>query len=173
MSCKSTMYVVEGETEERFLKEMIYLNYIRPGRIKIYNIMQNEICESDSIMLKKNDVIFCFIDTDCIERKNLNKFCNNIKFLKKIGRVIVFVQNKNFEDELRKIFGVTDLKATFGCRGHIKEYLAQEIVYERRLSKDDLKKYCKFPEQFIECYKSCGYVIKGYEINTGCGKCCL
>ena len=63
MSCNSdVLYIVEGEIEERFFRQMIRLYYIRPGRIKIFNIMQNELSNSDNIMMKKYDLIFCVID---------------------------------------------------------------------------------------------------------------
>ncbi len=168
------LYIVEGEIEERFFRQMIRLYYIRPGRIKIFNIMQNELSNSDNIMMKKYDLIFCVIDSDCIQRDNLNKFCNNIKKLKTIGKVIVFVQDKNFEQELCRMLQVVDLKKFFKYRGHIKEYLAKEVEYSKIINKEKLKTYCTSPENFINWYTiGNGFVVKGYKINKGCDKCLI
>lgn len=94
-------FIVEGETEEHFLrhykKELSSLN----GKIKICNCWQQPIY---SVIrdIKISDNIFVLFDTDVINEKTLEKFHKNINSVAKIFKDNLFLlqQTLNFEDEL-------------------------------------------------------------------------
>ena len=54
------LYVVEGDIEKRFIEQA---DLIVPGRVQVFNLMQKEIREKDSILNKKVSSVFCIIDT--------------------------------------------------------------------------------------------------------------
>ena len=143
------IYIVEGEIEVRFLKQLIEAELISPGRIYKFNLMQEELKPISSILTKKVDEIFAIIDTDCIEDVQLKNIVNNIKTLKKIGKLFVLVQNKNFEDELMTIFeqsNIQNLCRFFKLKNHsktdLKVYLCQKVKYSDKINKENIKKYC-------------------------------
>jgi hypothetical protein len=95
---KKLIYFCEGETEQKFIKILKEEFLIKPGQIKIFNLMQKNI---NSIIRKyknSNSEFVFIIDIDTINKK---LFCNNLKVLKKYKyKFCLFIQNKNFEDEL-------------------------------------------------------------------------
>lgn len=95
------LYVVEGDIEKRFIEQIKQADLIVPGRVQVFNLMQKEIREKDSILNKKVSSVFCIIDTDRKEVDNLQKLTHNVKKLRQIGAdVVVLVQKENFEGEL-------------------------------------------------------------------------
>ncbi len=53
MNMKKCLYIMEGETEKRFLEELKANNWIISGRTRKYNLMQNRIKPTDSIVAMK------------------------------------------------------------------------------------------------------------------------
>ena len=53
------LYIVEGEIEERFIKQLKELDWIIPGRISRFNLMQKKLKKTDNILSKRMDYIYC------------------------------------------------------------------------------------------------------------------
>lgn len=93
---KKNIYLVEGETEKYFIEEFKG-KYFISGKIKKFNLWENDI--NKIIRLLKDQNVIVIYDTDTT--KNIGKFKKNIEILKNINNNIILIsQNKNFEDEL-------------------------------------------------------------------------
>ena len=84
-------YYVEGKTEEIFIKVLHNeLDLIQAGKIKRFNVVQEQLKNSHLINLKKNTIIVLVFDTDTCSADILN---SNIKFLEKcellVNRILV------------------------------------------------------------------------------------
>lgn len=148
------LYIVEGQDEENFLRQMIGKSFIQPGKIKIKNLMQNFVKASDSIMDNKYDVIVCVFDTDVTERTNLEYFLKNIKMLRGLGKVFLVAQKYNFEDELKRVLSVPDLLAYYHQSGY--DNLKRALTTEKytSLSKEEYIKYCCDDMFFLQILKN-------------------
>jgi hypothetical protein len=118
----NNIYIVEGECEEKLLKNLqnYKYGYIDSGKIFIINLMQEKLTERSAVFSKKNDAIACIIDTDICEKANIEAFKHNYKLLhKKAKKLKIFVQNKNLEDELAKALKITknELYEVFNAQG--------------------------------------------------------
>lgn len=142
------MYVVEGEIEERFIKGLRAMNRIIPGKIEVFNLMQQRIKSSSGLMTFHYEKVFCVIDTDILRSCELNNLKSNLEMLSEISKKQIFllVQNKNFEDELMFMAFVNNLQMLLGlkynCIKDIKTYLAQKVDYAKIKDKVDFNKYC-------------------------------
>lgn len=138
-----------------FLKQLVEIELISPGKIYKFNLMQEKLKANSSILTKRVDEILAIIDTDCIGEEQLKNFVDNIRILKKIGKLFVLTQNKNFEDELLVILGqnnITNLCRFFKLKNHsktdLKVYLCQKVNYSDKVNKENIKKYCASYEIF-------------------------
>lgn len=148
------LYIVEGDIEKNFVENMKRCNCIKLGKCVIFNIMQNIIKPTNSIVSKTYNEIFCIIDTDCKEEHNLETLLKNIECLKSIGDVVIFVQCENFEDELSYMLQCSsfELYQKFNIRYQtkkdLKKFLADKIVYSKYIKQSHIKRYCSRPENF-------------------------
>ncbi|WP_418808729.1 hypothetical protein [Phascolarctobacterium faecium] len=153
----ANIYIVEGDIEEKFLYYVQpKLSTSRLGKIRQFNLMQNKLSNSNNILNQKYSSIFCIIDTDCITNTHLDTFIYNIKLLKTIGSVTIFVQNKNFEDELLYVLNcktistlcqALNLHKPKNTKVDLKKHLSQKEQYQF-ITKQHLKKYCSRPSTF-------------------------
>lgn len=151
------LYIVEGEIEERFIKQLKELDWIIPGRISRFNLMQKKLKKTDNILSKRMDYIYCIIDTDRAGRYNLETLAANLKQLKTIGHIKLLVQKENFEQELYYILGCSTLSKlcqhfnlSHATLEDLKKFLSQKINYKDYLLKENIKKYCSRPDTFKE-----------------------
>lgn len=152
------LYVAEGEIEKRFLTELKQLGYIVPGRFCKFNLMQNRVKDSDSIMSRRYSRIICIIDTDCAENIQLDNLKFNLnKFSSICGRIEVLVQNKNFEDELSRLLSCKNMLTAFNKKfdgvKELKKYLAQKVVYEKVIDPSQLLLYGGNNRDFKDLWK--------------------
>ena len=78
------LYIGEGEIEERFFDFLKGNDFIRPGRFRKFNLMQEKLSGASDILKKIMDKVYCVLDTDCIEATNFDTLIQNIKLLKRI-----------------------------------------------------------------------------------------
>ena len=60
-------YIVEGETEKAFLEFQKETQYITPGKIRIFNLMQQTLSDGQDFLSVRNPELIGIIDTDLIE----------------------------------------------------------------------------------------------------------
>lgn len=148
------LYIAEGEIEERFINFLKQNAFIKSGRFKKFNLMQEKLKNSNSILTKKVATVYCILDTDTTTPENISTLIFNLRKLAEICLRCVFclIQNKNFEDELKFILNCHDLKAFFKLpyktTKDLKTYLAQTVNYNRYISKTNLTRYCSRSENF-------------------------
>lgn len=150
------MYIVEGEIEERFMDGLKSpkLNKIIPGRIAVFNLMQQKIKPSSGLMTFRYERVFCIIDTDVLTGCELDNLKSNLEMLSEISKKQIFllVQNKNFEDELTFMASVNNLQTLLGLKHgslkDIKNHLAQKVDYSKLRGKVDFNKYCTRWDRF-------------------------
>lgn len=65
------LYIVEGDIEKNFIENLKQYDSIKLGKCIVFNIMQNIIKLTNSIIHKTYNEIFCIIDTDCKNKHNL------------------------------------------------------------------------------------------------------
>mgnify|MGYP006916080269 CR=1 FL=1 len=154
-----TLYIVEGEIEERFFSFLIQNDYIAPGRINVFNLMQNELHYTNAIFTKRIGKIFAFLDTDRTGVNNLKVLENNVSMLKTVcpKHLFLLIQNQNFEDELRYMLSCKSLQAlcnTLGIRHctkkDMKTFLSQSVHYDQLISRKHLQRYCTRQECFLD-----------------------
>lgn len=154
------LYIAEGETEERFIKFLTQNDFIRAGKFKKFNLMQDKLTDRNSILASKVSGVYCILDTDLISPDNVSNLFFNLKKLKGICRNGIFslIQNKNFEDELKFVFCCKDLGKLFNLTHNttkdLKLFLTQKVNYKNYITEEKLQRYCSRPQDFQEALKN-------------------
>lgn len=142
------MYIMEGEIEERFIKSLKAMGVIAPGRIEVFNLMQQRLKVTSGLLTMIYDRVIGIIDTDIVNHCELENLVFNLKMLSEVSKkpIYLLVQNKNFEDELCFMASVNSLQMLLGLKCHtlkdIKKFLAQKVDYEKLSSRVVFDKYC-------------------------------
>ena len=136
------IYFVEGACEEKLINSLKSTpGLIRPGKVKVFNVIQDELKTSHLLSIKDGYVVFVF-DTD--KPETIHLFAN-IKKVKDICpskvKLLFLVQVPNFEQEMIR---ATDIK---------------EIT---QLTKSQSRK--DFKADFIEL-KDCRSVLARHKFN--------
>ena len=101
MENKKCFYLVEGECEEKLLKALKgQPALIKPGSVKKFNVIQNEIPASKLMSFDPGSRVVFVFDTDKAVTEHLKK---NIEMLTKVCskvEVLTIAQVLNFEDEM-------------------------------------------------------------------------
>ena len=173
-SYKKNLYIVEGKIEKKFIEELKTHNLIKLGKCAEFNLMQKKIKKTNNIMSKTYNEIFGIIDTDCVEDCNLQNLYDNIKFLRSVGKVKVFVQCRNFEEELAYILELKSsdiilslckyLELKNKTKDDLKDFLAKNIIYIKYINEENLKKYCSRPEAFEKLLKEKINIVNGINL---------
>lgn len=129
MNYKRCVYFVEGPCEEKLINALkVEPRLLTPGKVNVYNIIQNEIPRREVNMIKAGTTVVLVFDTDVEKTDILRK---NIDYLKKYVlqvKIVNLAQVMNFEDEIAR---ATDVKK------------AQDLT--KSLSVSEFKKaFCKF-----------------------------
>ena len=98
----SIIYIVEGETEKKLITT-IKNSYIYSGKIYVRNLVQNDVTNTLSRLIKPNSIIIIVFDTDVNDEESINKLGKNIRGLSKhksVKKVILVPQISNLEEEL-------------------------------------------------------------------------
>lgn len=104
------IYFVEGPCEYKLLSALkVAPAKIIPGKIKVYNVIQDLIPNSQIVAIPQGAIVVLVYDADventAILKKNINRLnsvCRNIK-------LVNLAQVKNFEDEIER---ATDVRKT-------------------------------------------------------------
>lgn len=75
---KTVTYIVEGQTEEAFLNNLKSHAVIDTGKVKVFNLMQKQMKETNPILYIHRDEFICIIDTDCCDVSNIENLIVNI-----------------------------------------------------------------------------------------------
>lgn len=145
------LYIVEGEIEERFFRFLIEEDYIYPGKIKVFNLMQARLRETNHIFTKKVNKIFAVVDTDIAKKSNIETLEYNISMLKHFcpKHVFLLIQSKSFEDELKYMLSCKSMQAVWAhfqlrhhSTGDVKAFLTQSVHYSEHITTTNLQRYC-------------------------------
>jgi len=139
------LYIVEGETEENFIIQLKSRQIIKQGKCKVFNIQEQLFTPRNSIVTTLWDEIVIIIDTDVDDKQHFDYFKKNLSIIKMYNlgcRIVVLIQNKNFEDELRYIHDIKSLKQLYKQKSEksVKSHLTVEE--HRNVDKLKLKRYC-------------------------------
>lgn len=108
MNYKRCQYIVEGECEEQLINALkVEPILINPGKIKVHNIIQEEIPRRDVNMIKEGTRVVFVFDTDVEKTDILLKNIAHVKKYVSQVKVLLLAQVLNFEDEIAR---ATDVK---------------------------------------------------------------
>lgn len=115
MRNKKLHYLVEGEDEEKLVNTLKKeLRLIEPGRVKLLNVVEEEIPDAFLRTVALGTVFVLVFDTDTGQREILDR---NIKKLKskKYG-VITIPQVSNLEEELERCCNIKNITELLNSR---------------------------------------------------------
>lgn len=119
------LLIVEGETEKKFFLDFKE-NLKTPHRLYVFNLAQNKL--NIEIVGKKYDLVSIILDGDLLIDCNLKLIAKNIDKLNS-KKINIYLQNKNFEDEL--------VHAIYKCKKRKDLY---NLFYCKDNSADEFKK---------------------------------
>lgn len=94
-------YFVEGNTEKRMVEILkTELQCIVPGRVQVFNVIQNELNGSYLMPLRNRTNIVLIFDTDKRDCGILRKNLDFLKSQSRVGSVICIPQFHTLEEEL-------------------------------------------------------------------------
>ena len=158
---RKCVYFVEGECEKKLIDAMkSYPSLIRPGKVHIFNTIQNSLSYSILVPINEGDLVFVF-DSDVPSTGHLKE---NISLVKKVCRgktirLLFLVQVRNFEDELvratdaRKVTEITgsrsmkDFKSDFIALKDCRSVLRRHSFDVNRIWRIKPPAPFSFPEQ--------------------------
>ena len=145
------VYIGEGQCEENFFRVMVSKGFIAPGRSVVFNLMQERLDHFDNLVTKRYDDYVCCVDTDVMERNNVENLLHNLRILSRIGRVQLLVQNQKFEHELERMVGSQRFEEMKNSRHNSSHNFKSRLTRERyvRFRKDMLAVYGSSVEQFL------------------------
>lgn len=125
-------YYVEGADEEKLLSVLkTEMGMIVPGKIQVFNVVQEEFTTLRLMQLKKDTTVVLVYDTDT---KDASIFRKNINILKKfpyVKNIICIPQVNNLEDELIRSCCIKKIKELTGSKSN-KDYKA-DLLKEKNL----------------------------------------
>ena len=162
-----SLYIVEGTIEKLFLNQAKEKGLIQGGEVKTFNLMQELLKKQSSIFHKRYGFCYCVIDTDCAEKSNLDKLAANLQLITKMFascRIELWIQHRNFEEELAYILGCKNIAAL--CKmlridnettKGLKDIIAkQSNGYGQYLNDSNVGKYCLRYQEFMGIMKTSG-----------------
>ncbi len=143
---KKCIYYVEGDCEEQFIKAMkLDPAKLMPGKVKVFNIIQNEIPKSQLLSISPGTIVVLVFDTDKPLTDYLKKNIDQLKRYCQTVRIVYLAQVMDFEDELVR---ATDVKKV------------QELTKSK--SKSEFKSdFCRMNE------KNCRNMLDRHKIDVG------
>ena len=115
---KNCTYFVEGECEKKLLNALkASPNLILPGKVRVFNVIQDVLTGSHLYSIKEGYVVFVF-DSDV---KTVEKLKQNIEKVRKYCpqktvTLLFLVQLKKLEDELVRATDVNKIEELTGSR---------------------------------------------------------
>ena len=131
-------YFVEGEDDAKVINILkTDLRLIIPGKVQIFNVMQEKITNPRLMSLKADTIVILVFDTDVGATTTL---LDNIKILKKapnVKDVFCITQVKKLEDELIRSCDIKQIKDLTGSRsnGDFKRDMLKDNAFAQKLKK--------------------------------------
>ena len=111
MNYKKCVYFVEGECENQLINALkIEPRLVIPGKVKVYNVIKNEIPRREVNMIQSGTIVVFVFDTDV---KKTDILLKNITYVKKYVsqvKIVLLAQVLNFEDEIARATDVKEAK---------------------------------------------------------------
>ena len=111
MNYKKCVYVVEGECENQLINALkIEPRLVIPGKVKVFNVIKNEIPRREVNMIQSGTIVVFVFDTDV---KKTDILLKNITYVKKYVsqvKIVLLAQVLNFEDEIARATDVKEAK---------------------------------------------------------------
>ena len=105
------IYFVEGQCEKKLIEALKEdPQRLRPGKIKIWNLIKDEIPSSIPLTIKEGSVVGLVFDTDVPQTDKLRKNILNLKKRCKRITIIYLAQVLNLEDELVRCTDVSKVQ---------------------------------------------------------------
>lgn len=152
---RKRVYIPEGQIEENFFDRMKQKNFIKPGRVRVFNLVQREVKDSDILLQEKDVDFYGIIDTDHWDDVCKQRFLNNVVKLEHLGKVYILVQDKNFEDELAYMVKPVNLFDYFKPKSRTNKGLKKHLMdekygdkklgtknYDDKFTKEHFDRYC-------------------------------
>lgn len=110
MRTKYVQYYVEGDDEEKLVNVLKNdLRVIRPGKVQIMNVVQNEFTEMRLRPLLPGTMVVLIFDVDAGNPETLKKNINILEKNSRISDVITVPQVRKLEDELVRSCGLKNI----------------------------------------------------------------
>ena len=111
MNYKKCVYFVEGECENQLINALkIEPRLVIPGKVKVFNVIKNEIPRREVNMIQSGTIVVFVFDTDV---KKTDILLKNITYVKKYVsqvKIVLLAQVLNFEDEIARAKDVKEAK---------------------------------------------------------------
>lgn len=134
--CQSWFFLVEGDTEKALLKELREHHNLIIKEIRKFNLWNANLM-SLLPMIKPNMGVVVIFDTDTLN--NINDFIRNLSLLsRRVKRLFLIQQNKNFEDEL-----------CFACNNCTQTNLFKLFAQKNT----NIRSVSEFKRNFLQCTK--------------------
>lgn len=128
-------YFVEGECEEKLINNLKTppQNFLKPGKVEVFNVVQNKLTIARIMSLKENTLIVFVYDVD---KEDTSILEYNINILHKYGfkKIIHIHSIENFEHEIKFACNLTSLNHIFSTSG-TKEFKAKFLQCSNIISK--------------------------------------
>ena len=127
-------YYVEGEDERKLLSVLkTEMECIVPGKIEVFNVVQEEITAIRLMQLKKGTTVILIFDTDEGNIEILRKNMNKLSRCQEVSRLICIPQVNNLEDELLRSCHIKQIKELLGSKSN-KDF-KHDLIVEKNLKK--------------------------------------
>lgn len=133
MNYNRCVYFVEGRCEEQLINALkAEPRRLTPGRVKVHNIVQEEISRWEMNMIQPGTTVVFVFDTDVEKSDVLLKNVSRVKHYASRTEIVYLAQVLNFEDEIERATDVrkaqdltrsstvSDFKADF-CKMKMQE----------------------------------------------------
>ena len=108
MNYKKCVYYVEGSCEEQLVNALkLEPRKLIPGKVKVHNIVQDEIPRREVNMISAGTIVVFVFDTDVNKTDVLKKNLEHVKKYATQVKIVYLAQVLNFEEELVR---TTDIK---------------------------------------------------------------
>ena len=163
------IYFVEGQCEQKLIEALKEEpQRVRPGKIKVWNLIKDEIPSSILLTIKEGSVVVMVFDTDVPQTDKLKKNILNLKTRCKRITIVYLAQVRNLEDELVRctdVSKVQDLTNSNSKREFKRDFCAMtncRHVLERHHL--DIEKLWNsiYPKEFTFIENNCAIVKLQY-----------
>lgn len=161
------IYFVEGQCEQKLIEALKEEpQRVRPGKIKVWNLIKDEIPSSILLTIKEGSVVVMVFDTDVPQTDKLKKNILNLKTRCKRITIVYLAQVRNLEDELVRctdVSKVQDLTNSNSKREFKRDFCAMtncRQVLDRHHLDMELLWNSRYPEEFRFIENNSGEVRK-------------